>query len=492
MTGNNLNIPSLHTFAIVTIALAFFPISAPAVTDLSVIFNGKGKNNYQELVAKASVTNKIRIIVGLQLDFPYQLDAELSEDSKKAQRKAIVNSQARLFEKYPQYKNLISTKKFKYIPYIALEINVQHLEALYADLDVITIEEDIAVPPILQNSIPQVGANNVWSSGYTGLGQSIAILDTGIDKNHPFIAGKVISEACYSSNLCPNGQTSQIGPGAGINCSLSIPNCDHGTHVAGIAAGMGSFSGVAKDANLISIQVFSNFNNSLGANTSDIIRGLERVYELRGTYQIAAVNLSLGGGTYSSFCDGFSTATTVAISNLYSSGIATAIASGNNGTSNAVTWPACISKAVSVGSVSKADVVSNFSNSASFLSLLAPGESIYSSVPGGFGYKSGTSMAAPHVAGSWALLKSKWPYTPVKEALNSLQLTGKLVTDSRNGMTKQRIQVDQAIQNLSDWMLSDSDSDGMLNRDELTVGRNPYVNETSIITIINSILLNDD
>ena len=95
-----------------------------------------------------------------------------------------------------------------------------------------------------------------------------------------------------------------------------------------------------------------------------------------------------------------------------------------------------------MGSTNKQNAISSFSNSASFLSLLAPGSSITSSLPvGGFGIASGTSMATPHVAGAWAVLKSAKPTATVTEVLSALQKGGLPITDSRNGIVKSLIQI---------------------------------------------------
>jgi len=224
-----------------------------------------------------------------------------------------------------------------------------------------------------------------------------------------------------------------------------------------------SSSGVARDGNIIAVQVFSYFPNENPGDRaltwdSDQIRGMERIYALRNTYNIAAVNMSLGGGQYFNTCDVELTAQKALIDNLRSVGIATIIASGNEGYVNSIGSPACISTAVSVGATTKNDQVARYSNSASFLTLLAPGGQTYddivvpgdggikSSVPGGtFEGWQGTSMAAPHVAGAFAAVRSKVSSASVTEIVNALISTGVAVTDDRNNITKSRIQVDQAL-----------------------------------------------
>ena len=325
----------------------------------------------------------------------------------------------------------------------------------------------------------------MWSNGYTGSGQVVAVLDTGVDSSHAFLAGKVVEEACYSGNAsCPNGTTTQTGAGSGAPCTYAASGCSHGTHVAGIAAGQGSsFSGVAKGADVMAVQVFSRFT---GANcgggedpctlsyTSDLIKAMERVYALRSTHNFASVNMSLGGGRFFSNCD--SDASKPMIDNLRSAGIATVIASGNDGYVDSMSSPACVSSAVSVGSTTKADAVSGFSNSASFLSLLAPGSGINSSVPGGgFASFSGTSMATPHVAGAWALLKQEDPSASVATVLSALQSTGTPVLDSGNGLTKPRINIAAA----ADLPVSRPTNDDFANAQAL-VGPNATATGTNV------------
>ncbi|HEY7288443.1 MAG TPA: S8 family serine peptidase [Vicinamibacterales bacterium] len=342
-------------------------------------------------------------------------------------------------------------RRFQRLPYVAIEATPAALETLAAaGPDVVRVMDDAILRPVLADSVPLIQADQVWAAGYTGAGTTIAIVDTGVDATHPFLAGKVVEEACYSTtsagvsrSVCPNGQDEMIGTGAAVPCPLDV--CLHGTHVAGIASGNGTtggvpFSGVAKDAQLMAVQVFSELINPqycggadscAGAFTSDLLAGLERVRDVAaGGRNIVSVNMSLGGGSFTSPCD--TDAAKPIIDTLRSMGIATVVAAGNSGGTAELSTPACISSAISVGSTDKSDVVSSFSNVASFMSLFAPGESITSSVPGG-GYHaySGTSMATPHVAGTFALLKQAVPSESVIDILSALQQTGKPITDTR-------------------------------------------------------------
>jgi len=412
----------------------------------------------QQLLSAIQNKGKARLIVKLRAaaEPEHLLDA----NQLQSQRNSIAAAQTSFLNRLTQF-NAVTRHRFATLPFVVVDANEQALAHILASADVASVQEDAIMQVSLAQSIPLVGADKAWTAGATGTGQAVAIVDTGVDSSHPFLTGKVVAEACFSTNaegarsVCPNGSTSQIGTGAGKNCSPSISSCSHGTHVAGIAAGKSiSFSGVAKEAKIISVQVFTSFEdisggyNALGAYTSDIMKGLEHIYSLRNTYKIASVNMSLGGGTYTSNCD--TDSLKPVIDNLRAAGIATVIASGNGGESGAISSPGCISTAISVGSTSKSDVVDGYSNSASFLNLLAPGSDIKSSVPGAtYENYSGTSMAAPHVAGAWAAIKSKLPNATVTDVLNALASTGKNIADQKNGIAKPRIQVDAALSKLA-------------------------------------------
>ena len=416
----------------------------------------------EALYQKASSEGSVRVIVQLRVATIPEGHLERAEDVA-SQRQGIVSMRSAVLTELAE-SSYQTIREFETIPFVALEVTQDALLVLEASPSVVGVEEDYLLRPLLSQTVPLIGADQAWAAGFDGAGIKLPILDTGVDKSLSFLAGKVVEEACFSSSSnCPNGLTSQIGSGAAVPCTYAANGCRHGTFVAGIAAGAGaSFSGVAKGAQIIAVQVFSRVTGSACTDAgesedpcalafaSDLIAGGERVLALSSQHTIAAVNVSIGGGKFTSSCDSLQPAGKALIDNLSSVGIATVASSGNDGFSDALVAPACISTAVSVGATTKADAVWPLSDSASFLSLLAPGASIVSFGPGGsLLIGSGTSFAAPHVTGAWAILKQKKPTATVSEILNALTSTGLPITDPKNGITKPRIRVDQALQSLT-------------------------------------------
>lgn len=437
---------------------------------------------WDTMLARAESEGAIRVLVGLNVDVQYagkknEVLPRIDPDPAIASMQADVETALASLDLGP-------ITRFRYIPYLALSATPEGLAQLAAHPGVRVIEEDVAVPVHLAESTALISADATSNPTFDGSGQAVAIIDTGVDKAHSFFQSRVVSEACYSTtsagtstSVCPGGVSESTASGSGVPCDSSVDGCDHGTHVAGIAAADAtSFDGVARGASIIALQVFSRFDNASNCGslptpcalsfTGDQVKALERVLELHNdagfTTPIAVVNMSLGGSTKitsEASCDAFNGSRKTAIDNLRAVGIATVISSGNNSFTDGLSAPACISSAISVGSVNDgsggttADDVSSFSNTASFLDLMAPGAIVESSVPGASGStdtgtKSGTSMAAPHVAGAIAVYKHKNTGATVDQALTALQATGVLITDTRpsgDDIVTPRIKVDDAL-----------------------------------------------
>jgi len=402
----------------------------------------------KELREKAASTGAARVIV--QLAAPFTPEGRLAAGQALAQRQAIGSAQDAALEKLSGQKVKVHAR-YQHIPFLALEVDAAALDLLARLPEVTSIQEDSFQKALLASSNAVIGSGVAWSQGLTGAGKVIAVLDTGVDKTHPYFSSgshnKVVSEACYSSSipgdyyswtsLCPGGVTESTASGSGKNCPASInSDCQHGTHVAGIAAGndgVGPNFGVARDADLISIQVFSAecYNGGggscdLGAWISDELKGLERVYALAGMFDIAAVNVSIGN-EYAYYdrasCDAANPALKAAIDNLRSIDIATVGAAGSSNSYYSY-LPACITSAVSVGATDDNDQIPYFSPVGPAVDLMAPGVSITSAVPGGgTATISGTSMAAPHVSGAWAVLRQQHPAASVSDLLAILRAT---------------------------------------------------------------------
>ncbi len=267
----------------------------------------------RNLKAQIQNTGTTRIIV--ELTGEPELDQraatppglERSPDGLASYRNAIIRVQEKVLSASGTQRGV---KKFHNVAALSMEVTAAELDSLRLMSEVSSIREDILLEPTLDVSAPQIGVDNVWSLGYTGIGQAVAILDTGVDTSHPSLADKVVAEACFSTtssgstSLCPDGSEQQFGQGAGANCGAGN-SCRHGTHVAGIAGGSDSrFTGVAPGADLIAIQVFSLMDNgSVLAYYSDVLMALDWLYDQRNQYSVASANMSLGGGRYTGSCN---------------------------------------------------------------------------------------------------------------------------------------------------------------------------------------------
>jgi subtilisin family serine protease len=304
-----------------------------------------------------------------------------------------------------------------------------------------------------------IGADLVQGSGVRGGGVVVAVLDTGVDTDHPDLADSIVDQQCFCTNAngsgcCPGGGTTASGAGAAED------DQGHGTNVTGIITGNGSVApaGVAPDAQIVALKVLDSAGGASG--TAQVLSAFD--YILTARPDVRVVNLSLVFSAFPGTCDNAASFTipfAQAINSLAGRGTAVVASSGNNGFPNQIGMPACIASAVAVGAVydgniggvsfgcvdgsTSIDQVTCFSNSSTAVDLVAPGAAITSTGLGGGSVTFlGTSQAAPHVAGALALLISAGQSAAGAEA--ALKATGVGVTDSKSGLSFPRIDVGSA------------------------------------------------
>jgi subtilisin family serine protease len=423
--------------------------------------------------------------------------------------------------------------RFDYIPFVVVNATPAALQRLVDDRRVTSIARESFAQDALATTVPQIQANFAHGQSFNAAGQTIAVIGTGVDTTHPMLSGRLVSAACYSSapngwpGLCSNttAQASTTIDSGGPcpqtrivdGASRTFANCDHETHVASIAMGNSvnvngtSFSGVGRSASLISVQV-SSVRQSGGIfsrtiREGDVIAALNHVFALRTSHSIAAVNLSNtfidANGNVQAFtfgCDAGFPAMSAAVRNLKLAGIATVAASGNASLNEQMNAPACLDNVVAVGAVHKTTDPNgvrraSYSNLSQITDLMAPGGRLgianasnlmvlaatangYPEQVGGtafapgttsYLYRDGTSMAAPHVAGAFAILKGRTPAASVAAIEAQLKGTGTPVQNWGGGLIQPRL---VALQSSIQSTLSTPSQPAWMNVDSLCFGQN--------------------
>jgi len=249
--------------------------------------------------------------------------------------------------------------------------------------------------------------NEEYRYTHTGEGVTVYIIDSGIHFDHAEFEGRASNGYDFVWND-PDESDGNKGSVEGGDCM------GHGTHVAGTVGG--KTFGVAKEVNLISVRVFGCKG---GSPHSRVIAAVEWVTENHSGDRTAVANMSLSGGGSSAGDD--------ATRAMIGAGVATAAAAGNDGRENGACSrsPARVSEAMTIGSTDLDDRVSTFSNWGDCTDWFAPGQSITSAGHASEGdtrVSSGTSMAAPHVAGVAALYLHRFPYSTPAEVFGALRL----------------------------------------------------------------------
>lgn len=260
---------------------------------------------------------------------------------------------------------------------IAASIPEKAIEALRKNPNVTHVELDgeiFAIDDLLPWGVNRIDAEEVHTSGNKGEGVNVAILDTGIDPYHPDLSIE------GGENFSPGKKSYDDKNG-------------HGTHVAGIVAaldnGMGVI-GVAPKVNLYAVKVLGD--RGIG-RWSDLIAGLQWCVD----NEMEVANMSLGATSAPSDVK-------AACGSAYAAGVLLVAAAGNE-SGGPVIYPAAYDSVIAVSATNSEDGLASFSSVGDEVELAAPGVDINSTLlGGGYGEKSGTSMAAPHVAGTAALV----------------------------------------------------------------------------------------
>jgi hypothetical protein len=287
-------------------------------------------------------------------------------------------------------------------------------------------------------ALQYVGATDAWAYG-TGRGVTVAVLDTGIDTDHADLRdnmwrnpGEIAGDGIDNDR---NGFVDDVHgwnfTDAGARQDVEDQN-SHGTHVAGLIAaeannGIG-IAGVAPDAQIMAVKVLNDQGTGW---TNQMANGID--YAIANGAKV--INMSLAGS--SALAD-----VELAIGRAQEAGVVVVIAAGNAGGSEAL-YPGRYTQkydnVITVAASTPSDVLaswSNYSASRSTVDLAAPGSGLYSTTPGGgYGWKSGTSMATPIVAGAVAAVWDAFPDWSYKQVVDAI--TG--AVDEMASLTKQTV-----------------------------------------------------
>lgn len=280
------------------------------------------------------------------------------------------------------------------------------------------LQEDIKVFSMDSGANKQIKADLVQSSGNTGKGRKIVVLDTGYNYNHQELSTSYLGGKDFVNN--DNDPLDDNGHGSHVAGIITADGVD--PKAKGVAPGTGIISGKVLDAS------GSGFFSDVVAAIYWAVDGPDGVAGTADDFNADAISMSLGTSqpyTYKGFCDGILPDLTNAIKYARSRNVIVVVAAGNSGGAG-VSVPGCISYSTTVGAADSLDKIATWSGKGNAVDIAAPGVNIYSSWLG-TSYKtaSGTSMATPVVSGTVALVKFAHPGYTVTQVENSLFNTAK-------------------------------------------------------------------
>jgi subtilisin family serine protease len=347
------------------------------------------------------------------------------------------------------------THRFGLVPAFAMNADAATIARLRLHPAVARVEPDIGGGGASIRQAPDAASalNRVDlldGHGMTGKGMKIAVIDTGVDTDHPDLAGRIVGQQCFctvGTGCCPNGAVQQSGAGSAEDDN------GHGTHVAGIIAGNGTVAprGALPQSSLVAVKVMDRSNRF--RSTADVIAALDWVAQQHP--DIDAVNMSLGtDALFEGDCENAGAWTEslgVAVRNLNALGAVVVASSGNQRSLTSMAVPACIGPTFSLaatwdfngGAVAYLGCTETqtvpmaptcFSNRSAATDLFAAGAFVTATgLNGGILTIGGTSMAAPMAAACAVALKQVAPLSTVQQRSEAMRLSQTRIDDPASG-----------------------------------------------------------
>jgi subtilisin family serine protease len=345
-------------------------------------------------------------------------------------------------------------RRFRLVPALALRADAATLARLRDHPAVRRVDLDAggaatAIPADAASTLNRV--DRLVELGLDGRGQKVAVVDSGVDTDHPDLGARLVAQQCFCSSdtggCCPNGQATQGGAGAAED------DHGHGTNVSGIIVGEGLVAprGAVPRASLVAVKVLDR--NGRYCCSSDVVAALDWLAAEHPDVDV--VNLSLGtSALFTGDCDAgtaYNQALSMALGRLRALGAVVTVSSGNQGSSTSMASPACLRDALSVGATwdfaggpltflgcSETGTApmqpTCFSNRSATTDLYAAGAYVTSAGrTGATSTYGGTSQAAPMVAGCAAALAQAAPLSTPQQRIDALTLSPATVRDAVSG-----------------------------------------------------------
>jgi hypothetical protein len=361
--------------------------------------------------------------------------------------------------------------RYRSVPALSGRITARAVERLRDDPGVAYVQLANGASGQLKEAVPALGVDIARGAyGLDGHGVRVALLDTGVDLEHPDLQNAVVAQHCFTRGACPPWNTDEG--------TSAADDHGHGTAVAGVIAsrGVSGPAGFAPQAELVVLKVMDS--NNRGFQT-EFVAALEWLLENLDELKVSVVNLSIGTDQRyddAASCDRAEPALARAIRNLVDAGVTVVSATGNLGLTTQLPAPGCNTGVIAVGATYDADVgaqpaagltfatavgtgfaacrdastqagqVSCYTNTPERLDVLAPGGPMLTLAPGGgTATKWGTSHSAAAISGVAALLRQCNPALTPAELLSALISTGAPREDAKSGRSFPFVRVPEAI-----------------------------------------------